>query len=89
MISKATRRFWKCYKALEPDLKRQAKDSYLKFKKDPYYLVLNFKQIHSTKPIYSVRISLEYRALGVFNENTIIWMWIGSHAEYDKLIKNL
>ncbi|MGH9395588.1 MAG: hypothetical protein ACRD18_01885 [Terriglobia bacterium] len=36
------------------------------------------------KPIYSVRISLGWRAIGIRKEDTMIWYWIGSH--YDNLI---
>jgi hypothetical protein len=36
--------------------------------------------------IYSARISLDYRALAVLKGDRIIWYWIGSHAEYDRLV---
>ena len=55
---------------------------------DPWHPSLYFKQIHGTEPIYSVRISLGWRAVGVRSGNTVIWYWIGSHADYDKLIAN-
>jgi hypothetical protein len=47
---------------------------------------LRFKHVHPTEPIYSVRISLDYRALGVLQDDDIVWFWIGSHADYDKLL---
>lgn len=87
MISRTTKKFWKLYKALPVNLKQQSKETYLKFKQDPYYPSLCFKQIHSTKPIFSVRISLDYRALGLLKDNEIIWFWIGTHEEYNKLTK--
>jgi len=55
--------------------------------KTPYYPALHFKRVHSTRPIYSVRISIDYRALGILQDNEIIWFWIGSHTEYDKAVK--
>lgn len=87
MISRTTKKFWKNLKELPPSLKKQAKKAYLQFKKDPYHPGLSFKQIHSTKPVFSVRITADYRALGLLKDNEIIWFWIGSHAEYDKLTK--
>ena len=87
MISRTTKKFWKSLKELPPSLKKQTKKAYLQFKKDPYYPSLSFKQIHSTKPIFSVRVSVDYRGLGLLKNNEIIWFWIGSHADYDKLIK--
>jgi hypothetical protein len=67
----------------------QAKQAYQQFKKDPYHPSLQFKRIHSTKAIYSVRINIDYRAVGILKENEIIWFWIGSHSIYDKLLKKL
>lgn len=41
------------------------------------------------RPIYSVRIGISYRALGLRDEEQIYWFWIGSHAEYDDLLRRL
>jgi hypothetical protein len=46
---------------------------------------INFKRIDPQYPIYSVRVSLGYRAVGRYEGDTIIWFWIGSHADYDRL----
>jgi hypothetical protein len=41
-------------------------------------------------PVYSVRAGIGWRAVGVMkNSDTIVWFWIGSHSEYDKLLKSL
>ncbi|AGY57550.1 hypothetical protein GKIL_1304 [Gloeobacter kilaueensis JS1] len=37
----------------------------------------------------SARIGLNYRALGLLEEDHIYWFWIGSHAEYDELLQRL
>jgi hypothetical protein len=50
---------------------------------------LRFKLVHPTRPIYSVRIGLGYRALGVRDADTIVWFWIGSHDDYDRLLANV
>lgn len=42
-----------------------------------------------TQPIYSVRVDLEYRAVGVMDGEVIVWFWIGSHADYDELLKRM
>ena len=86
MISHTTERFRKAFAALPKKIQHQAKDAYKQFKKDPFYPGLRFKRVHSTRPIYSVRISVEYRAVGLQNENEIIWFWIGSHDDYTKLL---
>ena len=56
---------------------------------DPNYPGLGFRQVHPTRPIYSVRISLDYRALSFRDEDEIVWFWIGTHEEYDKLVSQL
>lgn len=40
-------------------------------------------------PVYSVRVGIGYRALGVKDGDTITWFWIGSHADYDQILKSL
>jgi hypothetical protein len=89
MNLKTTERFWKCYAELPLAVRKAARETYKQLLKDPYYPSLHFKQIHSTRPIYSVRITKDYRAIGIIQENEIIWFWIGSHAEYNKLLKRL
>lgn len=89
MNSKTTDRFWKCHVGLPDKIKKQAKEAYQKFINDPYHPSLHFKRIHSTRPIFSVRITIDYRAIGLLKNNEIIWFWIGSHSEYEKMIKML
>jgi hypothetical protein len=45
------------------------------------------KKVHTAEPIYSVRISRDYRALGVqAAADEIVWFWIGSHADYERIL---
>ncbi len=89
MKSTATEKFWKCYKSLPHDIKKSAKEAYQIFVKDPWHPGLRFKRVHSRLPIYSVRITKDYRAVGVLKQDTIIWLWIGSHSDYDQLLKQV
>ncbi len=59
------------------------------FKTDPYHPGLQFKRVHTRRPIWAVRIGLHYRALGTVEGDTTIWFWIGPHAEYDKILGRL
>ena len=79
--------FRKAFSALPRDVKRLARRAYRVFAKDPRHPSLCFKKVHASKPIYSVRIGLHYRALGVKAGDEIVWFWIGSHAEYDRLTR--
>ena len=72
------------------DIQKRARKSYRRFQIDPSHPGLQFKRLHSALPLWSVRISDSYRAVGVRKSDTdIIWFFIGTHAEYDKLLANL
>ena len=89
MISHTTEKFRKLFAKLPKEIRLKARESYSQFHEDPYYPSLNFKKVHSTKPVYAVRISKEYRALGMPGDGKILWFWIGSHSDYDKILKHL
>ncbi len=86
MTSETTPKFWKYYDKLPQSIQEVAKKAYQICQKDPYNPSLKFKQIHSIKPIYSVRIGLNYRAVGIKDGDTVIWFWIGSNSESDEVI---
>lgn len=89
MKSRTTRRFREAFQRLPPSIQRQARKAYRLFAQQPHHPSLRFKRVHASEPIYSVRITRDYRALGVLTGDTIIWFWIGSHAEYEALLKRL
>ena len=86
MRSFITDDFFKLYKTLPEQVKKLAKKSYAMWKEDPNHLSLQFKEIHKTEGLWSVRIGLHWRVLGLKEDDSIYWFWIGSHSEYDKLI---
>ena len=79
-----TRKFWQYYENLPVNIQRIADRNYELLKVDPSHPSLHFKKIGNK--YWSVRISSNYRALGVDVNNGILWFWIGNHAQYDKLI---
>ncbi|MEA2017378.1 MAG: hypothetical protein U9N59_02925 [Campylobacterota bacterium] len=87
MISHINQQWKKLYKNIPKDIKELSKKQYKLFKENPYHSSLHFKRVHSSKAIFSARINLNFRTLGVLHENTIIWFWIGSHDEYERIIK--
>jgi hypothetical protein len=60
--------------------------AYEQFNADPSHPGLNLKRVGRKRPLYSVRIGLFYRALGLLEGDTITWFWIGSHDEYERLL---
>ena len=67
-------------------MQAQARLAYELFRQDPYHPSLRFKQVHASRPIFSARVGLAYRALAVREGHEVIWFWIGSHADYDDLL---
>jgi hypothetical protein len=82
-----TQRFWRCYETLPEEAQKTADEAYQLLKTAPSHPSLHFKKVG--KGYWSVRVGLKYRALGVEVTAGISWFWIGSHAEYDKLIGKL
>jgi hypothetical protein len=89
LISKTTSRFWKAYEALEKDVQKQAREAYRFFRNDPQHPSLNFKMVVPSIPCYSIRVTRGYRAVGVLEDDTITWFWIGNHDDYERLIQSL
>jgi hypothetical protein len=89
MNSRTTRRFRELLAALPAHVQQQARDAYALFRVDPHHPGLRFKQVHAKPPICSARVGIGYRAVGMLAGDTIVWYWIGSHADYDLLLKTL
>jgi hypothetical protein len=64
-------------------VKNVADENFRLLKDNPFHPSLHFKKIGR---YWSVRAGIKYRALGVQQDDAIVWFWIGSHADYDNLI---
>ena len=90
MKSRITKEFREMLGQLPIEARRQAYAGYRLFKANPYHPSLRFKRVSDDPPIYSARVGISYRVLGVRRESdTILWFWIGTHAEYDKILSRL
>ena len=79
----ASPRFWRQYRDLPLSIRKQADKNFELLKADPHHPSLHFKKIDR---LWSVRVGAHYRALGLDNDDTVVWFWIGSHSDYDKLV---
>jgi hypothetical protein len=70
-------------------VQQQALRVYRLWRNDPYHSSLQFKLVSRRQPVYSVRVGLGYRALGLMDDDVIYWFWLGPHSEYDNLIRRL
>jgi len=89
VISHVTPDFRSLYRNLPGSVRRQARQAFGLFARDPHHPGLRFRKVHPTRPIYSARVGIDYRAVGVRDGDEIDWFWIGSHSEYDHLLKHL
>jgi mRNA-degrading endonuclease RelE of RelBE toxin-antitoxin system len=77
--------FWRAYDNLEEKTREAARRAYSLFSEKPEHPSLRFKKLAGYENIWSVRISEQYRAVGERRGDTVIWVWIGSHNDFDKL----
>ena len=87
MISKTHEDFWSCFHVLPKAIQKLARKKFRLWRKEVFAPSLQFKEL--LKDVWSVRINRNYRAPGRRRGNLIVWFWIGTHAEYDQLLKRL
>jgi hypothetical protein len=89
MNSSLLPQFFTLYRALPEDERQRARQSYKIFQENPHHPSLRFRQVHPTRPIYSARVGTHHRVVRIRDGGEIFWYWIGSHAEYDQLLRQL
>lgn len=82
-MHRTTPAFWSHFEQLPEPVQRVARRSFERLKEDPRHASLRFKKVGK---FWSVRVGLSYRALAVEDGNDFIWVWIGSHANYDRIV---
>ena len=85
MISQVRPSFWRAYARLSPAAKERARMAYQIFAIHPEHPSLRFKKLQGGGEFWSVRINDQYRAVGVRSGDTIQWVWVGTHNEFDNL----
>jgi hypothetical protein len=80
----ATSQFWTCYERLPDPIRQLADKNFKLLKSNPRHPSLHFKKIGDYR---SVRVGLSYRALAIEIEGDLLWFWIGTHAEYDEIVR--
>lgn len=85
MNSRTRPSFWRAYANLDAPTKAAARRAYALFAENPGHPSLRFKKLGGHNQIWSVRVNEQYRALGERQGDTIVWAWIGTHNEFDKL----
>ncbi len=83
-MHRATPEFWDLLDGLPEHIRRIATQNFDRLKANPRHPSLQFKKVGT---FWSVRVGRSYRALAVEDGDDFIWVWIGSHGEYDHRIR--
>ncbi|MGH7204851.1 MAG: hypothetical protein ACREI2_01440 [Nitrospiraceae bacterium] len=84
MTSQTLPSFWEAYQLLPESTKQAARKAFLIWRDSPFHPSLHFKCVNQEERIWSVRVTLGYRALGILEGDTVTWFWIGSHQDYER-----
>ena len=79
----ASTAFWHHYRALPVNIQALADKNFALLRADPSHPSLHFKKVGRFR---SARVGIKYRALAVEVENGLLWFWIGTHADYDRML---
>lgn len=80
----ATPNFWFCYRQLDEEVRQLADRCFQLLKADSTHRSLRFKKVGN---FWVVRVGLRYRAMAKERLEGLAWFWIGSHDEYEELLK--
>lgn len=86
MNSVGTHRFWTSFHALSSDVQQLAIRSYRLWRRDPRHPSLHFRRLQGSADRFTVPVGDHYRTLGTLTADTITWVWIGTHADYDRMV---
>lgn len=84
MTSRGTERFWALYARLPPDIKEAARAAFARFRENQTHPGLRLERLRSDPRAWSVRVTLNYRAVAFRKGDDWVWIWIGNHREFDR-----
>ncbi len=77
--------FWVCYAKLPQAIRELADKNFGLLKTNPHHPSLHFKNVGK---YWSVRVGKKYRAVAIESSQGLLWFWIGTHPEYEKIIRS-
>ena len=75
--------FWADFNELPESVQRIARRNFDLLKENPRHPSLRFKKAGR---YWSVRVGRDHRALAVEDGDDFVWVWIGTHSEYKRLL---
>lgn len=76
--------FWSVYARFDKTIRHSARKAYRLWAENPYHPSPNFECINREENIWSVRVTRGYRAISIFEGETVTWFWIGKHDTYER-----
>ena len=83
MTHHALSEFWESYRSLPQEVQTLADEAFERLKENPQHPALHFRKVGR---YWSARVGTHYRALAEETADGLVWIWIGTHADYDKLL---
>jgi hypothetical protein len=84
VTSRRTAEFWQLYRDLPEQIQRATRKAYQIFRKNPAHPALRLERLRSGPRAWSVRITRDYRAVALRTGDDWLWLWIGTHKEFDR-----
>ncbi|MDE2823012.1 MAG: hypothetical protein OXK79_05860 [Chloroflexota bacterium] len=84
-MHRTTPRFWRLFEELPNPVQRTALRNFRLLRENPRHPSLRFKKIGD---YWSARVGRSYRALAVQAGDDLVWVWIGVHDEYDRIVES-
>lgn len=76
--------FWLHYRKLPAEVQVLADKNFELMKQDPRHASIRLKR---AGVFWTARVGLHYRALAKDREEGLVWVWIGHHSEYDRILR--
>ena len=83
-VHKTLPEFWGRYDALTEEIQHRADKQFILLSENPSHPSIQLKPVGE---LWSARVTDAYRALAVREGNVFNWFWIGSHDDYEQLLK--
>ena len=83
-MHRTTPQFWQRYHDLPASVRDSADKAFALLKRDARHPSLQLKKVGS---FWSARVGLAHRALAAQDGDDFIWVWIGSHDEYERILR--
>ncbi|MDH3228198.1 MAG: hypothetical protein OEN55_00220 [Alphaproteobacteria bacterium] len=79
--------YWARFDDLPQEIRKLAEENYHSWRENPRNPGLRFKQIHDKLPIFSFRVGMRHRTVGVeTGDGKVVWFWVGSFETFEKAV---